>query len=173
MLSNNHTRDSNGSNTKKGEAGLLTCGRSSSPGCTCRQGPGGGINDATTQAEHEVQGWLLLDVVVGQRASVLQLLTGEDQPLLVRRYPCTPTQLIRFSSHTFSNQIHCWYFKQDSYHMNFIQNNSKLAYYNLYNLLQVYNPTARHTQHIFMIYCNQAGRRTRLWWEASGTLLFG
>jgi hypothetical protein len=32
-----------------------------------------------------VEGGLLLDVVVSQGASVLQLLPGEDQPLLVRR----------------------------------------------------------------------------------------
>jgi hypothetical protein len=34
-----------------------------------------------------VQGGLLLDVVVGQGAAVLQLLPGEDEPLLVRRDP--------------------------------------------------------------------------------------
>ena len=32
---------------------------------------------------------LLLDVVVGQRAALLQLLPGEDQTLLVRRDPYT------------------------------------------------------------------------------------
>ena len=32
-----------------------------------------------------MQGALLLDVVVGQRAAVLQLLAGENQALLVRR----------------------------------------------------------------------------------------
>ena len=40
---------------------------------------------AAAEAEHEVQRRLLLDVVVGQRAAVLQLLAGEDEPLLVRR----------------------------------------------------------------------------------------
>jgi hypothetical protein len=40
---------------------------------------------AAAEAEHQVQGRLLLDVVVGQGAPVLQLLAGEDQPLLVRR----------------------------------------------------------------------------------------
>jgi len=40
---------------------------------------------ATSQAQHQVQGRLLLDVVVAQRAAVLQLLAGEDQALLLRR----------------------------------------------------------------------------------------
>uniref|UniRef100_A0A453GZQ5 Uncharacterized protein n=1 Tax=Aegilops tauschii subsp. strangulata TaxID=200361 RepID=A0A453GZQ5_AEGTS len=48
-----------------------------------------GLDDAPAEAEHEVQRRLLLDVVVGQRAPVLQLLPREDQPLLVRRDPCT------------------------------------------------------------------------------------
>jgi hypothetical protein len=39
----------------------------------------------TTQAEHQVEGRLLLDVVVRKGAAVLQLLAGEDQALLVRR----------------------------------------------------------------------------------------
>jgi hypothetical protein len=37
------------------------------------------------QAEHQVEGRLLLDVVVRERAAILQLLAGEDQALLVRR----------------------------------------------------------------------------------------
>ena len=36
------------------------------------------------QAKHEVQRAVLLDVVVGERAPVLELLPGEDQTLLVR-----------------------------------------------------------------------------------------
>jgi len=40
---------------------------------------------ASPQAEHQVQRRLLLDVVVGQGAPILQLLAGEDEPLLVRR----------------------------------------------------------------------------------------
>ena len=32
-----------------------------------------------------MEGGLLLDVVVGKRATVLQLFAGEDKPLLVRR----------------------------------------------------------------------------------------
>ena len=39
---------------------------------------------ATTQTEDEVECGLLLDVVVGEGAAVLQLLAGEDQTLLVR-----------------------------------------------------------------------------------------
>ena len=38
----------------------------------------------STEAEHKMEGALLLDVVVAQGAAVLQLLSGEDQPLLVR-----------------------------------------------------------------------------------------
>merc|ERR1712054_593121 len=37
----------------------------------------------TTQAQHQMQRALLLDVVVRKGASVLQLLASEDQPLLV------------------------------------------------------------------------------------------
>ncbi len=40
---------------------------------------------AAAQAQHQVQRGLLLDVVVGQRAAVLQLLAGKDQALLVGR----------------------------------------------------------------------------------------
>ncbi len=40
---------------------------------------------ATAQAQHQVQGGLLLDVIVRQRAAVLQLLASKDQALLVRR----------------------------------------------------------------------------------------
>jgi hypothetical protein len=38
-----------------------------------------------TQTENQVQGALLLDVVVAQGAAVFQLLTSEDETLLVRR----------------------------------------------------------------------------------------
>ncbi|GET93442.1 polyubiquitin, putative [Leishmania tarentolae] len=40
---------------------------------------------AAAQAQHQVQRGLLLDVVVRERAALLQLLAGEDQALLVRR----------------------------------------------------------------------------------------
>merc|ERR1712093_675598 len=40
---------------------------------------------ATTQAQHQVERGLLLDVVVGERASVFQLFASEDKTLLVRR----------------------------------------------------------------------------------------
>merc|ERR1711944_385849 len=38
---------------------------------------------ASPQPKNEVKGRLLLDVVVGKSSSVLQLLAGEDQPLLI------------------------------------------------------------------------------------------
>ena len=40
---------------------------------------------ATTEAEHQVKGGLLLDVVVRQGAAILKLLASKDEPLLVRR----------------------------------------------------------------------------------------
>merc|ERR1712010_370104 len=39
---------------------------------------------ATTKTEDQVKGRLLLDVVVGQSPAILQLLAGEDEPLLIR-----------------------------------------------------------------------------------------
>ena len=39
---------------------------------------------ASPEAQHQVQGRLLLDVVVAESAAVLQLLASEDQTLLVR-----------------------------------------------------------------------------------------
>ena len=45
----------------------------------------GGLDDSSSQSEHQVEGGLLLDVVVRQSPSVLQLLPGKDQPLLIRR----------------------------------------------------------------------------------------
>ena len=39
---------------------------------------------ATTEAEHQVESGFLLDVVVRERAAVLELLAREDQALLVR-----------------------------------------------------------------------------------------
>ena len=44
---------------------------------------GGLLGAASTQSEHEVERGLLLDVVVGEGASVLELLAGEDEALLV------------------------------------------------------------------------------------------
>lgn len=50
---------------------------------------GGGVDlllallGTTTEAEHEVEGGLLLDVVVREGAAVFELLAGEDQALLV------------------------------------------------------------------------------------------
>lgn len=51
---------------------------------------GGGVDlllallTTTTQAEDEVKGRLLLDVVIRKSAAILELLAGEDQALLVR-----------------------------------------------------------------------------------------
>jgi hypothetical protein len=42
------------------------------------------LNDTTTEAEDQVEGRLLLDVVVGESSAILELLTSEDQSLLVR-----------------------------------------------------------------------------------------
>ena len=39
----------------------------------------------TAKAENQVEGRLLLDVVVGQRPTILQLLSSENQTLLIRR----------------------------------------------------------------------------------------
>ena len=38
----------------------------------------------TTEAEDEVKGRLLLDVVVGEGTAILKLLAGENQSLLIR-----------------------------------------------------------------------------------------
>ena len=38
-----------------------------------------------SETKHKVEGGLLLDVVVGECASILKLLPGKDQPLLVGR----------------------------------------------------------------------------------------
>jgi hypothetical protein len=38
---------------------------------------------ATTEAEDQVEGGLLLDVIVGQGAAILELLASKDQALLV------------------------------------------------------------------------------------------
>mmetsp|Transcript_6014 Transcript_6014/g.13348 ORF Transcript_6014/g.13348 Transcript_6014/m.13348 type:complete len:240 (+) Transcript_6014:69-788(+) len=41
------------------------------------------VHLATTEAEHQVEGRLLLDVVVREGAAILELLAGEDETLLV------------------------------------------------------------------------------------------
>ena len=43
---------------------------------------------AATQPQHQMEGRLLLDIVVSQGAPILQLLAGKDQPLLVRGDAC-------------------------------------------------------------------------------------
>lgn len=45
----------------------------------------GGLDGSTTKAKYQVEGRLLLDVVVRESPSVLKLLTSEDKSLLVRR----------------------------------------------------------------------------------------
>jgi len=42
------------------------------------------LNDTTTETENQVEGGLLLDVVVGESAAILELLSCEDQTLLIR-----------------------------------------------------------------------------------------
>ena len=48
------------------------------------QDPQAGLNDAASESEHQVEGRLLLDVVVRQGPTILKLLSSEDQPLLIR-----------------------------------------------------------------------------------------
>jgi len=43
------------------------------------------VNNSSSQAQHQVQGGLLLDVVVLQGAAILELLASKDKTLLVRR----------------------------------------------------------------------------------------
>jgi len=52
------------------------------------QGLEGRLNDTTTETEDQVEGGLLLDVVVGESAAILELLAGEDQALLVWGNTC-------------------------------------------------------------------------------------
>ncbi len=47
---------------------------------------------AAAQAEQQVQRALLRDVVVRERAPVLELLAGKDETLLVGRDACEPQQ---------------------------------------------------------------------------------
>jgi hypothetical protein len=42
-----------------------------------------GLNNTTTKTENQVKGRFLLDVVIGQRTTIFELLTGEDKTLLV------------------------------------------------------------------------------------------
>ena len=45
------------------------------------------FNLPSTQPQDKVKGGLFLDIVVGESSTILQLLPGKDQPLLVRRDP--------------------------------------------------------------------------------------
>ena len=49
------------------------------------QDPQAGLDDAAPQSEHQVEGGLLLDVVVRQGPAILKLLSSKDQPLLIWR----------------------------------------------------------------------------------------
>ena len=44
-----------------------------------------GLDDSTAETEHQVKSGFLLDVVVSQGAAIFELLSGENQSLLVRR----------------------------------------------------------------------------------------
>ena len=44
------------------------------------------LHGTSAQSKHEVQRALFLDVVVGERPAVFELLAGEDEALLVGRY---------------------------------------------------------------------------------------
>ena len=44
----------------------------------------GGLDGTTAQTEDQMEGRLLLDVVVRESSAVLELLAGEDQTLLIR-----------------------------------------------------------------------------------------
>ena len=76
---------------------------------------------AATQTEHQMEGRLLLDVVVAQSAAVFQLLPCEDESLLVRRNPflvldlgldvldgvaCLHLECDRFSRQGFDEDLH-------------------------------------------------------------------
>jgi hypothetical protein len=68
----------------RGQAGVAAAADLLLPVELLGEGNQGWLHDATTEAEHKVQGGLLLDVVVSQGAALLQLLAGEDQALLIR-----------------------------------------------------------------------------------------
>lgn len=48
------------------------------------QGSKTGVEDTSTKTKHQVEGRLLLDVIVGKCSAVLKLLACEDQSLLIR-----------------------------------------------------------------------------------------
>lgn len=54
----------------------------------------GRLNNTTTKTENKMKRRLLLDVVVGKGAAVLELLSSEDETLLVRgnAYPASKAQ---------------------------------------------------------------------------------
>ena len=67
-----------------GETGIaFTADRLLAIKCLGQSGKGRVVN-STTKAEDEVQGGLLLDIVVGEGSAVLELLSSEDETLLIR-----------------------------------------------------------------------------------------
>ena len=71
----------------RGEGGGWRGGRGDGGGWRAGRGDASAVvvAAATKEAEHEVEGRLLLEVVVGEGAAVLELLAREDQALLVGR----------------------------------------------------------------------------------------
>jgi hypothetical protein len=52
----------------------------------------GRLDDASSETEDQMEGGLLLDVVVGEGASILKLLAGENKALLVRGDACDESE---------------------------------------------------------------------------------
>lgn len=68
----------------EGETGIAsTANHLFAVGLTGQSGEGR-LDHTTTKTEHQVEGRLLLNVVVRKRAAILELLSGEDETLLVR-----------------------------------------------------------------------------------------
>ena len=67
----------------RGQAGVALAADHLVAVVLCRQGLERRLDDAPAQTQHEVQRRLFLDVVVGKRAAVLELLAGKDEALLV------------------------------------------------------------------------------------------
>ena len=59
-----------------------------------RKGLDEDLHDTTSKSEDQVEGGLLLDVVVGEGAAVLKLLARKDEALLVRGDSCGPIPLL-------------------------------------------------------------------------------
>ena len=61
---------------------------------------------AAAEAQHQVKRRLLLDVVVGQSAAILQLLPREDEALLVRRDTYNKTETSTISSSLINSSMY-------------------------------------------------------------------